>query len=335
MNRASYPKVNRGHIVPAVYQRNFAIDDQVLVHFVSDRHTELRNVKSVGWRRTFYRRSRPHDGAEIDDIEASLSELERDIKGVFDEILAGAELTLERKGALSQFFGIQAVRGPAFFSQRSDVIDEVVASLDESAVMPAALQDADGKLGIVQQQVRNIYTEKTVQFVTMLGAGLKTAMLLGSMRWHILDFGAPLLAYCDHPVVLWPATVHQTHPFAKPNFGPLGAIEVRVPLSPEVAILMTWADIADEGWRVPATPEFADELNAFVVSQADEQWMHRPGRVPPVGVGSFTPLSRAFEDGSYSPAYLDQSRRRATAAHLLAGVAKKQLLGDIKIAYLQ
>jgi hypothetical protein len=317
-----------------MYQRNFAIEDQVLVHFVSDGHTELRHVRSVGWRRAFYRRITPNDGSEIDDIEASLSELERDIKGVFDEILAGAELTLERKGALSQFFGIQTVRGPAFFSQRSDVIDEVVASLDESALMPGALEAAGGNLEIVQQRVRDVYTSTTAQFVTMLGTGLKTAMLLGSMRWHILDFGAPLLAYSDHPVVLWPAVVHQTQPFTRPNFGPLDAIEVRVPLSPELAILMNWADVADEGRRVSAPPGFADELNAFVVSQADEQWMHRPGRIPPVGVGSFTPLSRAFEDGSYSPAYLGQSRRRATAARLLAGVAKKKLLGDIKIAYI-
>jgi len=332
LGRSSYPKVNRGHIVSAVYQRNFAIDDQVMVHFVSDGHTELRNVKSAGWRRAFYRRIRPHDGSRIEDIEASLSELERDIKPVFDEIVGGAELTLERKGALAQFFGIQAVRGPAFFSRRRELIDEIVASLDESAVMPSALEAAGGNLEIVQQRVRDIYTSTTAQFVTMLG--LKTAMLLGSMRWHILDFGAPLLAYSDHPVVVWPAGIHQTHPFATPNFGPLGAIEVRVPLSPELAILMTWAHVADEGRRVPATPDFADELNAFVISQADEQWMHRPGRIPPVGVGSFTPLSRAFEHGSYSPAYLGQSRRRATAARLLAGVAKKKLLGDIKIAYI-
>ena len=36
MKRAGYSKVNRGHIVRAVYQRNFALDDQVMVHFVSE-----------------------------------------------------------------------------------------------------------------------------------------------------------------------------------------------------------------------------------------------------------------------------------------------------------
>jgi Protein of unknown function (DUF4238) len=333
MERASYPRVKRGHIVPAVYQRNFAIDDQVLVHFVSDGHTQLRNVKSAAWRPTFYRRTRPDDGPAIDDIEASLSEIERDIKPVFDEILGGAELTLESKGALAQFFGIQLVRGPAFFSKRRELIDEIVSSLDESTVMPGALEAAGGSIAIVQKQVRDIYTGTTTRFVSMLGTGLKTAILLGSMRWHVLDFGAPLLAYSDHPVVVWPAHIHQTHAFATPNFGPLGAIEVRVPLSPELAILMTWADVADEGRRVSVTPGFADELNAFVVSQADEQWMHRPGRIPPVGIGSFTPLSRVFEP-SYSPEYAGRSRRRATAARLLAGVAKKTLLGDIKIAYI-
>jgi hypothetical protein len=116
-SRASYPTVRSGHIMPAVYQRNFAIEDQVLVHFVSDGHTELRNVKTAGGRPAFYRRSRPSDGSRIDDIEASLSELERDVKPVFEEVLGGAELTLERKGALAQFFGIQLVRGPAVLFQ--------------------------------------------------------------------------------------------------------------------------------------------------------------------------------------------------------------------------
>jgi hypothetical protein len=128
--------------------------------------------------------------------------------------------------------------------------------------MPRALEATGGSVAIVRQQVRDIYTSTTAEFVMMLGMGLKTAMLLGSVRWHVLDFGAPVLTYSDHPVVVWPADIQQTHVFAKPNFGPLGAIEVRLPLSPELAILMTWADIADNGQRVSASPGFADELDA-------------------------------------------------------------------------
>jgi hypothetical protein len=59
--------------------------------------------------------------------------------------------------------------------------------------------------------------------------------------------------------------------------------------------------------------------------------MHRPGRIPPLGVESFTPLSRAFEAAWYSPHYLLRSRTRATAQDILLRVEKKTFLGDIRI----
>src|SRR4051812_8490684 len=116
MSRTSYSVVKRGHIVPAVYQRNFADGQQVAVHFMGRAECEIRNVKTAGTRGAFYRRTRP-DGTEIDDIEASLSVLESSVQPVFADVRAGEPLTLERKSALAQFFGMQMVRGPAFFEK--------------------------------------------------------------------------------------------------------------------------------------------------------------------------------------------------------------------------
>jgi hypothetical protein len=72
---------------------------------------------------------------------------------------------------------------------------------------------------------------------------------------------------------------------------------------------MTWHDIPDKRTPVPAHRRFAAELNAFVVAQADRQWMHRPKAEPMIYPGPFGPLYRYFELG-YSALSLPTSRRR-------------------------
>ena len=121
LRRASYPRVKRAHIVPAVYLRNFATHDQLAVHRTDRPGCELRNVRTVGTRGPYYRRER-YDGSEIDDVEASLSAVEGKAKPVFDEILSGEPLSVSRKNVLAHFFAIQMVRGPAFFNQRAELI---------------------------------------------------------------------------------------------------------------------------------------------------------------------------------------------------------------------
>jgi Protein of unknown function (DUF4238) len=244
MRRESYPRVKRGHIVPVVYLRNFAESDQVALHRTDQGGCELRNVRTAGTRGPFYRRQRP-DGTDIDDIEASLSVPEEKVKPVFDEILGGAPLTLERKSVLAQFFGMQMVRGPAFFKERTELIDDFLRELGADAFEPAAVEEASGDIELVRKRARDAALSATARFVKMLGIGSKLGPVLGSMRWHLLDFGASVLAVSDHPVVTWPAGVRMTEAFSAHRLGPLGAVEVRVPLSDRMAILMTWQDVPD------------------------------------------------------------------------------------------
>ena len=78
--------------------------------------------------------------------------------------------------------------------------------------------------------------------MTMLTSSVKLATLFAHMRWQILRFDGCLLAYSDHPVVVWPMDVTRSAPFARQGLGPLTALEIRVPISPSAAILMTWVD---------------------------------------------------------------------------------------------
>src|SRR4051794_37527872 len=139
MSRASYSPVKQGHIVPVVYQRNFAIKDRITLH-VDHRPGVPAAIQNTATRGPFYRRTRP-DGTEIDDVEASLSYIEAAVRPVFDDLLAGAPLSRGRKQVLAQFFGIQMVRGPAFIEHRRGVIHSIVSGLGASDFKPGLLRE--------------------------------------------------------------------------------------------------------------------------------------------------------------------------------------------------
>jgi hypothetical protein len=76
----------------------------------------------------------------------------------------------------------------------------------------------------------------------------------------------------------------------------------------------TWTDTPDdERTRVRATRDHARNLNAFTVANADRQWFHLPDTSPPVGSGSFLPLSAQLLHG-YTPEAAARSQRRAATS---------------------
>ena len=332
MSRPRYEPVKKGHIVPRVYQRNFAVNEQVAVHVNGKTGPVVMSIRDAGTRARFYRRTRPKDGSEIDDIEASLSYLEEATSPVLTELIGGAPLTIERKGVLAQFFGIQMVRGPAFIEERRKVIKPLVDQLSASDLEPRALKEAHGDVHRVRQKVLDSFLSSTQQLTTMLTTGMRQGSVLGSMRWQLLRFADPVVAYSDHPVVVWPArTLTVTAAFDDPQLETLTAFEAAVPLTPHLAVLMTWSDQPDAEQPVVTKEALAGQLNAFVISQADQQWMHKIGTQPPIARGPFTPLaSTVLPD--YSLAHAQRSARRAAASAYLHRVRKKKFLSDIEIA---
>jgi hypothetical protein len=165
--------------------------------------------------------------------------------------------------------------------------------------------------------------------MTMLKAAMKMATLLSHMRWQILRFSKPLLAYSDHPVVVWPMEIPRSRPFARQGLAPLSALEIRVPISPYAAILMTWVDLSDDS-NVALGPLAAGELNAFTIGQADRQWMHCPGSEPAVANGILYPVSRLVEP-AYARNVAFRSVRRAIAAQFLERVKDRQYVHDVEV----
>jgi hypothetical protein len=311
-----------------MFQRSFAIDDQVRVHVVGREVPVLVSTADAGTRSTYYRRVRP-TGERIDDIEASLAEVEDKARAPLTELIRGEPLTAERKGALAQFLGVQLMRGPAFFEQREELIVTLLSELQAEDLTTQGLAAVGGDVERARQRATEAYHDPTQRFMTMLTRSVKVATIFGHMRWHVLRFDGPVLAYSDHPIVLWPMKLAASRPFERQGMGPLSAVEVRVPLAPDVAIVMNWVDRSDEiGVRID--PRAAGELNAFTVSQADRQWMHRPGTTPEVPQGEFRPLSRLLSPRYDVPGML-RSARRVRAQRFIERVQNRQHVGSVEV----
>jgi Protein of unknown function (DUF4238) len=318
--------VNKAHIVPRMYQRVFALDDKVAVHADDSPDCVTMSTRTAGTRPRYYRRVRP-DGQEIDDVEASLAYVEDKAAQPLRELIAGEPLTAERKGVVAQFIAVQMFRGPAFFEQREELIVPMLEGLGAGDFKPKVLAAAGGDVEVARAELIDKQLEPTPRFLTMLTKPKKVASILGCMRWHLLRFDGPVLAYSDHPVVLWPMDVARSGPFERQGLRPLSAFEIRLPIAPDVAILMNWVDRSDRvGDRLDNAA--AAEINAFTVAQADRQWMHQPGREPEISRGTFSPISRLLEP-AYDPSTMLRSARRRAANNFLDSVSDREHVDEI------
>jgi hypothetical protein len=324
------PEVNDAHIVPRMYQRAWEGDGRrVAVHCVGQDGCELLSTKRTGTRKTFYRRTRPQ-GIEIDDFEASLGGIENRAATPLRQLIAGEALTLERKAAVAQLLAVQMMRSPTFFESLAESAEEMIDGLRPRDFRRAYLRSVDDDVESARTGVKAVYANKTFALTKMLSYSMKVASILGHMRWHILRFDQPLLACSDQPVTLWPMGMAMTKAFQKPHQGPLGTLEIRAPLAPDVAVLMNWMPNPSDLGAVSLGPYAAGDLNAFTVGQADGEWMHKPGFEPGVPDDIFAPLSRLI-DPDYDRAAALRSPRRARAKKAFERVRSRTWVHNVEV----
>jgi hypothetical protein len=282
MSRRSFPDVKQGHIVPRVYQRAWAnADDQVTVHVAGKLASFTMNTADAGTRRRPYTRFRP-DGSRIDDMEATLAEVENRIKPTLTAIDQDPRLTRDRKGGLAQFIAVQMLRSPEFFRTRAKNVEDFINEhFVREHAKPALLERAGGDTDRARELAIELFQRETQALVSMSQLSLKVATILASMRWQLLQTSRPALIYSNQPVVLWPAGfgVMQSAP-TRPRFGPMSAQEVLFPLAPRLALMMTWEDRPDRETPRPIGHDLAATINELVIGQADRQWMHAVDHEP-------------------------------------------------------
>lgn len=305
-----YPEVKRAHIVPRCYLLNFAVEGAVMLNVDAKPIPSPISVDAAAVRKTFYRRYRP-DGTPIDDVEWSLSQMEDVVAPMLRLIRESWPYRdVEEKGKLAEFFAFQLVRGPRWKRWREE---EARKKIEETRSNPEPIQHNGIWLPVTHRIINDLETKllsETEWLTRMMSLASKLIDIFGSMRWHLIEFDQPLLAISDQPIVEWHRKASTRRP--GPNalgVGALNFLEVRVPISPKLALLMTWQDIPDTATVIPGTEEIAANINAFTIANADRQWMHQPGSTPPVAQGHLRPIAPTLIPG-YGPTEVEASQVR-------------------------
>jgi hypothetical protein len=305
----TYPRVRHSHVVARGYLAGWAVDGKLEMRLLGESASKPISPRDAAVRSDFYRRQRP-DGSRIDDVEWTLSNLESATLPALRRVRELWPLPLEEKAKLAQLFGNQVVRGPLWRDWYEKTTRAFVERRVSEEQMPVPSDDRPPTDEEVASLERYMIGD-TARTTRMLSGGLKVASLLGSMHWSLIEFHTPLLATSDHPVVPWPLDdrSRQPQPFSF-DIGLFETLEIRVPVSPFLAIVMTWLDDEDQPEVVRGTRELAANLNAFTVAQAERQWFHRPGRVSPRESGQLLPLSSSLLERYDSRAAERSGRRR-------------------------
>jgi hypothetical protein len=306
--------VDHSHIVPAGYLRQFAEDDERIRIVLTKTGREIRartTVSNAGVRGAGqYKRERP-DGSRSDDFETyTLQRIEDSASPILRDLSGRWPLSPEDKLALATFIGIQVVRGPRWFAWHDDfTVKNVQAYRDAGAFEEGAREHGVSETQVYEANLEFLRSS-TQTLMKMAHLGAKLGCAIGSMCWTLVDFGRPVLATGDHPVVVWPMEdggrdIAATNPA---EVGIRNFLEVRLPVSPRLALLMTWRDRPDDPHRIDGKRHHADNLNAFTVAEAEEQWFSLPSaRRPRIRGGTWLPLSAELVHG-YSSASAGTTR---------------------------
>lgn len=309
-----YPVVKDAHIVPRCLLAAFSEDEKVDLRVDHELVPGPVSIEDAAVRHTYYRRTRP-DGTAIDDGEWSLNKIESaaapllaNLSEIWDS------LKIESKGTLAEFFAVQAVRGPRW---KSWWLGQTKAAVDKWRREPEPLLHNGLWIPMTHRTINEFEDqalENTAWLTRMFSISKKIAEVFGSMRWTLVEFEEPFLAMSDHPVVEWPLDVDYRQP--EPNregVGALNLLEVRVPVSPSQAILMTWSDEVGLTARVRASREVGSNVNAFTVANSERQWYSKPGRSTPLATGFLEPIAPFIFDG-YCRESVEESKVRRTVS---------------------
>jgi hypothetical protein len=321
------------HIVTAGYLRRFA--DGKLIQPVrkdaapSDRPMSPRQPSTVGIRTDFYVASEIASKAEktLNGYETRGLDALRRLKSGWP--LERGSGYLDRL-SIAGLVAVHMVRNPSFRHH-----------LDRLRVANVERTIAEGKLSSPEAEAKFIEESGSEKFAVehFLSLVPKTASLIASAHWTLIEFPARLLATSDQPVTIVPFLPEgmRAPVEAAPRGGILFAEEFRFPVDPEHALLFTWAEGRDTPVVPTGSDDLAAELNRAVISQADREWFHHPQRRPTtlplsgLPKGTCAPVARRLMTWYGSKAAAESLRRRA-AAERLDLMIEKEITTEAHIA---
>lgn len=303
------------HIVPRGYLRNFAVDGSVGMLLIETGERRRPSVADAGVRSDFYTRTRP-SGEKSYDIEAvSIASVEDGGLPVLREIRQRWPLSGDEKASAAMFIGLQLVRGPRWMEWQRAFTKQTLEDFDADGLFAPGSR----KHGVSEEEIKRAHADHfdkaTTRLVDMLAIGAKAGSVLGSMHWSLLSFDRDLLGTSDHPVAVWPLSMTAREPSSiqAAEAGALNLLEVRFPVDPRTALLMSWQDEPDTPDPIDVSALHAWNLNSFSLAEAEKQWFYRPGTRPRAKHQRWLPLAPELFPG-YSPAAAVGSNLRGLTA---------------------
>jgi len=326
---------HRHHFLPQGAQRPFADDRGYVAAVGTDGRRFETSPLNVGLQRDLYLRVRP-SGEKSDDIErVSLADIEDQAFPILQSVRDRWPLAGEEKVRLARYIGVQLVRGPRWFEWHEEFALKSYRPHFERGDFRALSQEHGvSEEEIFEAHVRS-HTEGTQRLLTMLQLGAKAASAIGSMTWCLVSFRSPCLALADHPVVAWPILAGGRSPqrVQPASVGVVNFLEVRLPVAPDLALLMAWADQPDLPVPLLGRSHHARNLNAFSMAEAERHWIHRPGVVPRAGPGPWLPLSTELLSPYSVEAAQRSPARVATSQELNARIGDESR--EVRIRFIE
>jgi hypothetical protein len=319
--------VPHSHVVSAGYLRPWADGPQIAMRLIGRERSVPAGVLDVGVRTNFYRRERPKTGEKIYDTEWSMQQAENAALKIVRSLASRWPLSNEDKPRVAQFFGLQHVRGPAFKAWHEEYNRPKVDALRNDPVGTTVPTPGVSPEEAAAKGAQH-YTSDTFRLVQMLKNARSVAVAFGSMHWTLVSFTQPRLVTSDQPVVVWPLSRGRAKPCPNElNTGVTDTLEVFVPITPGLLLMMTWLDGPDRPDVISGAGRHISTANAFVVANADVQWFHELGVEPWLAAGARDPLSTNLIP-NYDVDVASGSTRRWQGAVLAEAQARAPLSND-------
>ncbi len=272
MQHTGAVKQDRNHIVSAGYIRNWAVDEVVECELVTDGRRRSLAPSHVGVRKKFYAGSPGPDGTRrAAPAERARHAVETEALPLLRELPIRWPLRDSGERAwIALWLAMILCTSPRRRQQLPDMVARFYAYLDREAPEFAQLT-ADQ---------RHELCEADFELDSMFEDVSTAASLLGQMHWTLLQFTSPSLVSSDHPIstTLW--TRDKTRSSSEPPALLLASLEVRVPIGPTAALLLTWVDADDRADAVPASQTLLAAFNRGAWCQAERHRFWRPGTTP-------------------------------------------------------
>ena len=298
----------KNHLVTVAYLRNWCGSDGLLRVSRPSAHATTNAVpEAVGYQKAWWSRSRELNAR----AEKACSRLEALASRLLN---ARARWPYEgqERATLAEFIALHVLRTRAWRRWYEGVRESALGK-----------QPGDGQRGAdVFSEILRVARsdEETLgSFERMLGS---VAGLLASMHWTLIEFGEPVLATSDQPVapVRLPKNASVAPFAAMPRAGLLETLEIRFPLAPARALLLSWAPEADDRVLRGSWLD-AINLNQPTIDRAEFEYFLFPdciAALPSDAMRWCRPLSTQLFSGYSESAARDSPHRRQVGASLEA-----------------